>query len=83
LGRFNIKQTKEASMSDAPALANYVTLENLAAEFDVSIRTAERWVQKEVPGLPMTKVGHKRFVHRSDLDQWMAARRVQRNARRG
>ncbi|MEQ1769421.1 MAG: helix-turn-helix domain-containing protein [Devosia sp.] len=70
-------------MTEASALANYVTLEALAGDFGVSIRTAERWVNNAVPGLPMTKVGQKRFVHRGDLEQWMAARRVQRNVKRG
>ena len=68
---------------EASALANYVTLENLADEFGVSIRTAERWVRNESPGLPLVKVGRRRLVHRGDLEQWMTARRVQRNVRHG
>jgi excisionase family DNA binding protein len=64
------------------ALSNYVSLENLATEFGVSIRTAERWVRNETPGLPLTKVGRKRLVNRSDLEQWLASRRTQRNVRR-
>lgn len=63
-------------------LADYIELETLAAELRITRRTAERYVYKTTPGLPVTKVGRRVLVHREDARQWLAARRIQRNAPR-
>ena len=60
-------------------LADYISLEDLATECGVTRRTAERWVSKCSPGLPVTHLGRKPLVARADLAAWLLARRTVRN----
>jgi hypothetical protein len=64
-------------------LADYVSLADFAAQLNVTLRTAERYVSRAVPGLPVTKIGRQVLVHREDGRQWLLAHRVQRNVARG
>ncbi len=60
-------------------LHDYIELDDLANEAGVTRRTVQRWVSVERPGLPITRLGRRPLVARSDLNEWLAARRTQRN----
>lgn len=60
-------------------LQDYITLDRLAVDCGVSVRTARRWCYGTSPGLPVTKLGKRPLVARDDLRAWLAARRVQKN----
>lgn len=67
-------------------LQDYLELDDLAREAGVTRRTIQRWVAVERPGLPVTRLGRRPMVARADLNEWLAARRTQRNvspAKRG
>jgi hypothetical protein len=64
-------------------LEDYSTIEDLAAEVDVSVRTIRRWTRSTSPALAVTYVGRRPLVARRDFEAWLAAHRVQRNTRRG
>lgn len=66
-------------MSDASILSDFIDLDTLAAEANVSRRTCERWCDATSPGLPYTRLGRRRLVRRADFTAWLAARTVRRN----
>ena len=53
----------------------------LAAEFDLSTRTLERW-RAEGTGPPFVMVGGRVFYLRDDVLEWLAARRCRSTAER-
>jgi excisionase family DNA binding protein len=59
---------------------SYFTLDELAQECGVSTRTVQRWINATVPGLPVTRLGGRPLVARTDFAGWLASRRTQRNA---
>jgi excisionase family DNA binding protein len=63
-------------------LEEYSTVDALAEEIGVSVRTIRRWAREGSPALPVHRLGRRRLVARRDFDAWLAASRVQRNARR-
>lgn len=64
-------------------LQDFLELDDLAREAGVSRRTIQRWVSVERPGLPVTRLGRRPLVARADLNDWLAARRTQRNVAKG
>ena len=60
-------------------LEDYLDFETLAAEAGTSVRTIRRWARASVPALPVTKLGRRPLVHRSDFRDWLQTQRTQKN----
>lgn len=62
-------------------LSDYLTREQLAAEFGVTTRTIERW-QKRPDGLPNTTIGGRTLYRIASVRVWMEAQERRPNPRR-
>ena len=59
-------------------LGDYVETPELAAVFNRSTRTIDRWV--DLPdGLPVVRIGNKRLFNVESVRKWLADREAQRN----
>lgn len=68
-------------MPEPNILSGFLTIEELAAELDKSVRTVERWVAQP-DGLPYTQLGNRRLFRPEAVREWIIAREQQRNPRR-
>ncbi len=62
-------------------VAEYLTLDEVAAELKVSIWTVRRWISKE--GLPAVKLARTVRIDKAALDSWLATRRISGGSRGG
>jgi hypothetical protein len=65
-----------------PVLQDYYTLEELASELRVDVRTVQRWNQLRI-GPPVTYMGKKPIFRKQSVPAWLASQeREQPRARR-
>lgn len=62
-------------------LSDYLTREQLATEFGVTLRTIARW-QKLPDGLPKTTIGNRTLYRIASVRAWLEANERQSNPRR-
>lgn len=62
-------------------LNDYLTREELAAEFRVSIRTINRW-RDQVNGLPFVPIGKRTMYRKTAVAAWLTSRERQLNRRK-
>lgn len=66
-------------MTDLPLLADYLDKPELAREFKVTPRTADRWSARPDDPLPYIQVGRRRLYHRPTVRDWLRRREPQLN----
>jgi hypothetical protein len=68
-------------MTATKFLEDWAEVEPLAAEVNKHPRTINRWMSGP-DGLPYTRLGNKRFIHRPTFHEWLLARMKRPNPRR-
>jgi hypothetical protein len=68
-------------MSTPKFLEDWAEVEPLAAEVNKHPRTINRWMNGP-DGLPYTRLGNKRIIHRPTFHEWLLSRMRRPNPRR-
>lgn len=62
-------------------LDGYLTIDRLAAEMNVSVRTIARY-EREPDGLPSTMIGGRKYYRIASVQAWLTKRERRPNPRR-
>ena len=62
-------------------LDDYLTIETLAAEMHISVRTIARY-EREANGLPNVMIGGRKYYRITSVQAWLAKRERHPNPRR-